>query len=93
MHNEREGGGGKEREAPTHLMKNSKLTHAARVTKNSKQMRSGPSRVTTNADVGTLARSCEDGAREAYCSRSLNRLHDEVVENSLTSNRNVCASR
>ena len=26
-------GGGKEREAPTHLVKNSKLTHAARVTK------------------------------------------------------------
>ena len=31
----REGrGGGKEREAPTHLIKNSELTHAARVTKN-----------------------------------------------------------
>ena len=32
-------GGGKEREAPTHLIKNSKLTHAARVTKYSKRMR------------------------------------------------------
>jgi hypothetical protein len=31
----REGrGGGKEREAPTHLIKNSELTHAALVTKN-----------------------------------------------------------
>ena len=31
-------GGGKEREAPTHLIKNSKLTHAARATKNIKRM-------------------------------------------------------
>ena len=29
------GGGGKERETPTHFIKNSKLTHAGRVTKNS----------------------------------------------------------
>ena len=28
------GRGGKEREAPTHLIKNSELTHATRVTKN-----------------------------------------------------------
>ena len=34
-HNEkREGGGGKEHEAPTHLIENLKLTHAARNTKN-----------------------------------------------------------
>ena len=31
-------GGGKEREAPTHLIKNSKLTHAVRVTKYSKRI-------------------------------------------------------
>ena len=31
-----ERGGGKEREAPTHLIKNSKLTHVACVTKISK---------------------------------------------------------
>ena len=90
----REGRGrGKEREAPTHLMKNSKLTHAARVTKNSKRMRLRPACVIANADVGTLARDREDGAGEAYCSRSLDRLRDEVVENSSTSNRNVRASR
>ena len=37
-------GGGKEREAPTHLIKNSKLTHAARVTKYSKRMQLRPAR-------------------------------------------------
>ena len=38
-HNERRKGGGKEREVPTHLIKNSKPTRAARVTKYSKRMR------------------------------------------------------
>ena len=38
VHNERRGGGN-EREAPTHLIEISRLTHAARVTKNSKTAR------------------------------------------------------
>ena len=74
-------------------MKNSKLTHAARVTENSKRMRLTPACVIANADVGTLARDQEDGAGEAYCSRSLDWLCDEVVENSSMSNRNVRASQ
>ena len=34
-HNERRRGRGKEREAPTHLIEISELTHAAHITKNS----------------------------------------------------------
>ena len=37
-------GRGKEREAPMHLIKISKLTHAARVTKNIERMQLGPVR-------------------------------------------------
>ena len=38
-HNERGKGRGEEREAPTHLIKNSKPTHAARVTKNRQNLK------------------------------------------------------
>ena len=54
-------GGGKERDAPTHLIENSKLTHVARVTKNN-----GGSSQTSNRKLARMLRSQTHALRKTW---------------------------
>ena len=82
------GGGGKERETPTHLIKNSKLTHAGRVTKNKKRMRLRLRSVNPRPRTHIMLRSRRAGrklvdyandGRETRGSRSLDRIRNKRI--------------